>query len=496
MKRADKFANVVIFSAILGVGAVVVYLFYKQMQGVPTPLYYYSAVLVALFGLLATLKLSRPHRLNVVIMLISIFVMVYSMEAMLFFYGNPLSYRTPRYLAAQRSGIEYDSRTPLQVVDQLRREGIDAYPYVAPHYFIGAMPAIDDEPIYALGGIANVTTVMCNESGEYIIYESDRYGFPNPDTVWEAPNADIVTVGDSFTQGACVPLEENMVGQIRAAYPQTLNLGSSGSGPLGMLAALTEYGAAYKPPIVLWFYFEGNDLGDMLNERENPFLVNYLEGDFTQDLMARQAEVDETRHQYVTALIDNLQKSRRGELIASLRLYNIRRLLGLTREPPPEKRQISSYEELIVEIGSHKSQAVDKFLAFDTVAQTTDSMSDTIIDQTAEVDPIFEEGIDYFGDVLAASQAYVASWDGELIFVYLPDYMRYDAENAVSEEAMYRLEILPIIDELGVPMIDIHQTFSAHPNPASFFPFEMQGHYNEEGYALVAEEVLKFLENR
>jgi len=457
LKRADKFANTVILSAVLGIGAVIAYLLYKQIQGVPTPIYYYGLAVGVFLFLLATFKLSRPYRLNVVILLISMFVMLYGMEAILFFYGNPLSYRTPRYIAAQRSGVDYDSRTPLQVVDQLRSKGIDAYPYVAPNYFIAAMPAIEDVPIYALGGIANVTTVMCNESGDYVLYESDRYGFLNPDAVWDEPEAEIVAVGDSFTQGACVPTDKNMVSLIRKAYPRTLNLGSSGSGPLGMLAALKEYGEVHKPPIVLWFYFEGNDLGDMLDERKNPFLTNYLTGDFTQDLMARQDEVDEVRHQYVTALIANLHR-----------------------------HELSGQEELIVQ-GE---------LVPEPLAQSTDSVADTPLNAVIEIDPIFDEGIDYFGEVLGVAQAEVDSWGGRLILIYLPDYMRYDAEAPVSEEAMYRQEILPVIAELGISMIDMHPIFSAQPNPASLFPFEMQGHYNEEGYALVAAEVLKFLENR
>jgi len=35
--------------------------------------------------------------------------------------------------------------------------------------------------------------------------------------------------------------------------------------------------------------------------------------------------------------------------------------------------------------------------------------------------------------------------------------------------------------------------FSKNPDPLVFFPFRANGHYNEKGYKLVAEEILHFL---
>ena len=36
-----------------------------------------------------------------------------------------------------------------------------------------------------LSGIANRKTIHCNENGYYSIYQSDRYGFNNPDKEWD-----------------------------------------------------------------------------------------------------------------------------------------------------------------------------------------------------------------------------------------------------------------------------------------------------------------------
>ena len=39
--------------------------------------------------------------------------------------------------------------------------------------------------IFPLSGLSNVETILCNESGYFALYESDRYGFNNPDEEWD-----------------------------------------------------------------------------------------------------------------------------------------------------------------------------------------------------------------------------------------------------------------------------------------------------------------------
>jgi len=189
-------------------------------------------------------------------------------------------------------------------------------------------------------------------------------------------------------------------------------------------------------------------------------------------------------------------------MVSSIRLYNVRRLLNLTREPTPKMNQVSQDRTLLlpkladIDVGSEWSPQDIRLFKTWFYKQAIAQALDPEIELEIEIDPIFNEGIDLFEEVLSHARDYVAAWGGELIVVYLPDYMRYDVEEPVTEEAMYRLEILPVIEALDIPMVDLHQTFSAYPEPASFFPFQMQGHYNEDGYTVVAQEVLKFLEQK
>ena len=85
-------------------------------------------------------------------------------------------------------------------------------------------------------------------------------------------------VGDSFAQGSCVQPGEDMASQIRLLTNlTTISLGMAANGPLIELATLKEYSVKKELQIVLWLYFERNDLDDLKNEKTNPILLNYLE---------------------------------------------------------------------------------------------------------------------------------------------------------------------------------------------------------------------------
>ena len=216
--------------------------------------------------------------------------------------------------AAKALGVKYDSRTKAEVIDDFRKRGIDAVPSLSSYDLLkeqkdGTMKsaiAINGVEVLPLASIAEKLTVVCNEGGEFLTYTSDKHGFHNPPHVWSAP-IDIVAVGDSFTQGWCVGPDDNFVSVIRKRHPGTLNLGIEGNGPLVMLATLKEYAEIVKPKVVLWFYFEGNDLGDLRRERQNSILTQYLANkEFSQGLFNRQAEIDRA----LAAYLESVPKTR------------------------------------------------------------------------------------------------------------------------------------------------------------------------------------------
>jgi hypothetical protein len=208
----------------------------------------------------------------------------------------------------------FDTRTRLEVVTDLRKQGTNAFPDVFPAVLfqsngkqvIKSLFANGNGEFLPLASISNATTVFCNESGEYIIYRSDEHGFHNPSGLWDKGWADIVALGDSYAHGACVPSDQGFVSVIRSRYPATINLGVNGDGPLAMLATLKEYGAFLKPKVVLWFYYEGNDIRDLDGrEKFSPLLRRYLGSSFSQNLISRQQEVDTVLTAYLEQAMES-----------------------------------------------------------------------------------------------------------------------------------------------------------------------------------------------
>ena len=89
---------------------------------------------------------------------------------------------------------------------------------------------------------------------------TDAEGFCNDDV---PQSCDIVVTGDSFVGQSPIPRNDYWSAiAAKKAGMSLYNLGVGGYGPQQELGVLKRYGLPKKPKIVLWAYFEGNDLRD------------------------------------------------------------------------------------------------------------------------------------------------------------------------------------------------------------------------------------------
>jgi hypothetical protein len=125
-------------------------------------------------------RFDEKTKVNLALVVTSVGISVYLVEIFLHVYAI-LKKPVERVTLARQHGIDFDARTKLQVIRDLRERGIDAYPIVPPCLFMASLaPHVSEERIYPLGGVSDKLTVNCNESGEWSVYHSDKHGFNNP----------------------------------------------------------------------------------------------------------------------------------------------------------------------------------------------------------------------------------------------------------------------------------------------------------------------------
>jgi len=438
-KFAIKFANSVFVLGILHSGLIGLYAMYKiyNKPDYTISTVYFSyllfATLIAILLALGLRKLSEELKVNMSVLFVTAGILLYGFETYLeFFHEKPQD----RKAIAEKMGTPFDTRTKIDVIEDLRSSGRKAYPNLSPALFIASDGLNTSKgKIYPLGGISKITTILANESGFYPIVETDEHGFNNPKGLYETNKVDIILTGDSYTEGLSVDSDETIGAVLRSSGFNAISIGKRGSGPLIELAALKEYAEPLKPKVVLWLYFPANDIDGLSNEIKSPFLLKYLnENDFSQNLISRQEEIDSLLLDYVEVSQES-EKTINHWTIRILKLTNLRIKISLTSKSEPK----------------------------------------------IEVD---------LKNIFQKSNKIVSSWGGKMYFVYLPDFNRYSK----GIEHPMREFVLHTINELEIPIIDIHkEVFVPHSDPVSLFPFRMYYHYNAEGYRLVAEAISKRL---
>ncbi|MCI0657508.1 MAG: GDSL-type esterase/lipase family protein [Acidobacteria bacterium] len=397
----------------------------------------FSGALLAAAGILVLcLRLPVSARIVLSVTLLSIGVGLYAMEGAVRWQNAS----RVRYAAA-RAGNRYDPRMRLEVLQDLRRSGVEAWPLVFPADMSGreASPSL-----FPLGGISKVTTVHCNEIGPYLIYRSDEHGFQNPPGLWELQELQVALVGDSFAQGNCVASDQNAAARIRADFPGTLNLGMEGNGPLAELAGIREFLPELHPRQVVWVFCAANDLVfDLPREKAEPILRKYLEPTFRQGLRSRQDEVDTVLRKRVSGLIEERTMLRRKKqakwdyLQGWLRLRMLRHSVGLRLTP---RR------------------------------------------------PSMEADVELLRSVLEAARDSVSSWGGKLYFVYLPSQEVFLDEKFAKENEPERQSILKLLDELDISLIDLLPAFQSQKDPNALYAIA-GAHFNPQGYQLMGKTI-------
>ena len=386
--------------------------------------YYLISSILICFSII-TFFLNEKIKEYLIISGISLIVSLYLSEGYLTF-KQPILLKEQLY--EKQTGNKWDRRSKLQIYRDLKKNNDNITIFYNPSYQLYKK--------YALSGMSNSETIFCNENGYYNIYQSDRYGFNNPDDEWDKKQIEYLLVGDSFAQGQCVNRPNDISSVLRnLSNKSILNLGMAGNGPLKQYATLREY-LDKNVKKVLWIYYEGNDLRNLKDELRDNILINYLKDlNFTQNLRFLQNDIDSL---ILNLINKELEREREREafkfkLIKFIKIYNTRFLILSALAPAPELASASEFKQ-----------------------------------------------------ILKLAKELTNKNNSKMYFVYLPEYHRY---KTTYSNKNYNL-VKNTVNELKIPFIDIHkEVFENEQNPLKLFPFEEYGHYNPEGYRKVAKEI-------
>ena len=323
--------------------------------------------------------------------------------------------------------------------------------FVSPDNFL-----YPDSKIIPLSGISNLKTIFCNENRYYANYKSDKYGFRNQDDIWDQEVIDYLLLGDSFVHGACVMNKDTISEIIRKkTQSNVLNLGMSGNGPIRNLAVMREYILKKKIKKLLYFHYAGNDWEDIIIEKSNPILINYLKDiNFTQDLIKKTKKLDELRFKKLKdskKLFLNKQNKRRYEktiqnqktIFKIIKLQNIRKKL---------RGKISEYKNFKF----HKIPNKENQILFYSILK----------------------------EILNIS----SKNETEFYFIYIPDKNIYDASEGSIRYSHFEKDLtLSIIKKMNIKYIDLYE----EKKKIIIDPLKLiSGHYNEIGYNVITNIVL------
>lgn len=422
MKKINIFSIVYFSFSIL----LLTYIFYKSeivAKGLKHDYYinfYYIALFLIIFSIL-TIFLKRDFNIKI---FTSVFSIIFSFYLVEFFL-------TSKQLISKKI---FNNEI---FINEFKKEN----PSVVPIIFLGKFLGKEKEKIFPLSGISNKNTNLGNENGYYAIYKSDRYGFNNPDKLWDEENIEYTLIGDSFVHGMSVFDKDSFRGNIeKISQAGVINLGYSGNGPLIELATLREYFPKKNVKKVIWFYYEENDISDLVNEKANRILIKYLESpNYSQNLINKQKKLD-------NILINHLREE------VKLQKFKVFKIL-----------------KDFIKFSQTRAFLNKNFRYKKDIYQITED----------------------FWKIIALAKSFVEDNGAEFYFVYIPDKHRYIHNLENDFNFRHYSEILKKIKEMDIKLIDLNREFlSITDKPLELYAPD-SFHFNENGYALGSKIIIK-----
>ncbi|NWG92540.1 MAG: SGNH/GDSL hydrolase family protein [Parvularculaceae bacterium] len=286
-----------------------------------------------------------------------------------------------------------------------------------------------------LGGVPHENALLCvRPDGGLVTYKADKYGFNNPNAVYDAGILDIAVLGDSFVEGMCQKAGEDVAALLRKSGRNAASLGFRGNGPLIEYATLGRFGPSFRPKLTAILYYAGNDSENLETEIETPWLRNALApgADFGE-LSPSAGQIDAARRAVAGFW--------GGDGVAT-KTYEARLW-----------RNFFAMSHTSAVLGLHY--------------------------------PATPKALPQYEAVLKKMRELTGSWGGDVVVLYVPRAERF--RGALPNEFAFRVNERHVTDaasRAGVDVINLASEFKRQGDPRSFYASD--GHFSEKGAALAA----------
>ncbi|SMF79480.1 hypothetical protein [Candidatus Pelagibacter sp. HIMB1321] len=395
---------------------------------------YYAISLFLIIFSISTFFINQKIKKRLIILIFTSIIVLYFVEGAFLLNNKINKFPTSdiKINYKNKTGKDFDTRYRVEIYSDLKKINNNIKMKVAPSNHLHKKNSI-----LPLSGFSNSKTIYDNENGYFSIYQSDRYGFNNPDNEWESKEIEFLLVGDSFTHGSSVNRPFDIASQLRKLSKKSvLNLGYDNNGPLIEYATLREY---LEPNVknIIWIFDASTNFKDLNKEYKNKILKNYLTDlNFTQELKAKQGEVNKIVNDEINKRIK--KASLRSKIIKFLKLHALR--------------------------------------------------NSFITESKKKIQPQLLKKILYLANQLSIQN------NSKLYFVYLPKYQRY--KSGINNDEEYYL-IKDIVQNLKIPFIDIHEeVFIKEKDPLKLYSFSLNFHYTKNGYKKVSESIYRNIKEK
>ena len=380
-----------------------------------------------------------------IIIFLSILISLYLFELYQNIYLGDNNINKKAKILWKSEKIVYDKRTKIEAFIDIKEKNSNLVSTIVPKTNV----LFPKGELLPLSGISNSLTLHCNENGYYSLFESDRYGFNNPDEEWNKKNIDYLIVGDSFAMGECVNRPYDISSVLRKlSNKNVLNLAYSSNGPFIEYVVLREY-LDQNVKNILWFFYEGNDLQDLSDTMNSAYLNRYIDDlNYKQNLKLKQLDIDiltrENLREDINYFIERDQKSKKYKILRFIRLDKTKKLIERLIFPEKKKEfDKKVYEKLELILKLSKDLAIKN--------------------------------------------------DTRLYFIYLPSYYSFNDEDK-NYWIKQKDEVELITSKLDIKFIDIKkELLIKNLDYKTIFPFGMQGHYNILGYKVISDIIINNL---